>query len=413
MKKIFLLLIALLLCHQFSYCQTNAAFQQMLSEINADSIRATVQDLQDFPSRFAIHGNKDAAQYIIHRLNQYGIANAAIDSFPVNVDYSWLANGAIHQYMYNVKGSLTGSAYSDSILILGAHYDCVTMNEEHSIIYDTTEGADDNASGVAVMLEIARILHLHQFVPRYTVDFMAYDGEEFGLYGSQYDAQKRNQNHDKVKIMLNNDMVANDPNNQGKMTIYWYDNSLTERSDAALMCDNFTTLTPVIYDIAGNGLSHNSDSYAYYLQGFHAIFAIENEFSPYYHGPLDITSQYNYHFTAEVAKMNLAMLIHYASHDVFSLPDAIAEYDNAIITPSIYPNPASNQSTLSFYLTNDENVTISLFNISGQRVYLSNTVQLSSGFNHIELTVNQLTSGIYFCKIQTENGSKTVKLIKQ
>lgn len=414
MKKIVLFILAILTGIEISNAQISEQdFQEMLSEINADSIRATVQDMQNFSSRFALHGNKDVADYVIARLQQYGVTNAIIDSFQVNVDYNWLAGGAIHRYMYNVKGTLEGSSSVDSTVILGSHLDCITANSDYSIIYDTTAGADDNASGIAVMLEVARVCHNHQLIPRLDIDFMAYDGEEFGLYGSQYDAQQRIQNQDKILLMLNNDMVANDPNNQGLMNIFWYDNSMQERSNASLMCDNFTTLTPVIFDIAGNGLSHNSDSYAYYLQGFHAVFAMENEISPYYHGPLDVTAQYNYNYAAEVAKMNLAMLIHYSCHNVFSLSEDIENYTNTIQAPAIFPNPTYDQTTLSYYLNNNEDVTISLLNISGQQLVFQKMGLQTSGLHHTQLNVGNLSRGIYFCKIQTSNGSKTVKLIKK
>lgn len=84
----------------------------------------------------------------------------------------------------NVLGVLPGSDPDgiNQIVILGAHYDHLGADPDGTV----WGGANDNASGVAVLLEIARLWHEQGYVPQRTVLFAAWDGEEIGLYGSEY-----------------------------------------------------------------------------------------------------------------------------------------------------------------------------------------------------------------------------------
>ena len=87
----------------------------------------------------------------------------------------------------NVLGVLPGRdpRLSHEVLILGAHYDHIGLDPNG----DLYAGANDNASGVAVLLEIARIWHQAGYRPDRTVLFAAWDGEEQGLLGSSYYVQ--------------------------------------------------------------------------------------------------------------------------------------------------------------------------------------------------------------------------------
>ncbi|MBN1995256.1 MAG: M20/M25/M40 family metallo-hydrolase [Anaerolineae bacterium] len=84
----------------------------------------------------------------------------------------------------NVLGVLPGRdpEYAGELVILGAHYDHVGEDPDGTV----WPGANDNASGVAVLLETARAWHAQGYVPRRTVLFAAWDAEEIGLDGSRY-----------------------------------------------------------------------------------------------------------------------------------------------------------------------------------------------------------------------------------
>ncbi len=92
---------------------------------------------------------------------------------------------------YNVVGVLPGSdpKLKDETIVIGAHYDHLGRGGEGSLAPregDIHHGADDNASGVAGVLELARLFKSQKLRPRRTLVFMAFSGEEEGLLGSNY-----------------------------------------------------------------------------------------------------------------------------------------------------------------------------------------------------------------------------------
>lgn len=88
-------------------------------------------------------------------------------------------------------------------IVIGAHYD--HLGTKRGKIY---HGADDNASGTAALLEVARSFTRRNYKPQYTLLFVAFDAEELGLYGSKAYVEKYHLTADNVKAMINMDMVG-------------------------------------------------------------------------------------------------------------------------------------------------------------------------------------------------------------
>src|SRR6185312_5893806 len=90
----------------------------------------------------------------------------------------------------NVVAVLDGEGpLANETIVLGAHYDHLGHGGEGSLAPWTTEihnGADDNASGTATLLEVAHRLATSSQKPRHRIVFIAFTGEERGLYGSAY-----------------------------------------------------------------------------------------------------------------------------------------------------------------------------------------------------------------------------------
>jgi len=397
MKKLLFLIAFIFVFANFSQAQTREEFEQMLSQINSDSLRQTVMDMQSFQNRFCGVGNKQVAQYIVNRLQGYGVANAAVDSFLLELD-PWFAP-PINRYMYNVKGTLTGSGQADSTVIVGAHLDAVSFYEGTYYLVDTaTAGADDNASGIAVMLEMARILHLNNLTPRLNISFMGYDAEEVGLYGGYYDALDRFNANEKIAVMLNNDMVANQPEvDEWTLTLHWYDNATDIVEKATELCEEFSTLTPYIPTGSENDERQASDSWAYAQQGFKALFSIEHFFSPYYHTLLDTYDNCNFAYTAEVAKMNFALLFNYAFTDVLALD--IEDFSISSNSVKLFPNPATNYVDLQLPSSVQFDNEVGIYDIYGK---LCKTFMLNDGTARIQIA--DLVNGVYFIRLQNKQG---------
>lgn len=119
----------------------------------------------------------------------------------------------------NVVASLDGiGPLANEALVVGAHYDHLGRGGWGSLAIGAAEevhnGADDNASGTAVLLEAARLLAARVNTPRRRLIFIAFSGEELGLYGSKRYVEDPLVPLDKTVAMLNLDMVGRLRNNQ-------------------------------------------------------------------------------------------------------------------------------------------------------------------------------------------------------
>jgi predicted outer membrane repeat protein len=173
---------------------------------------------------------------------------------------------------YNVVATQLGTVYPDAQYIVGAHYDSVS-----------NPGADDNASGVTALLEVARILSVYE--TEYTVKYIAFDLEEEGLVGSE--AYVDDHFADDIRGMISADMVAHDA---GAYTVEIYGRSTSASVKQALQA---------AINEYGNGVValrrsqlDASDHAPFERAGFAACLLIEDQYwsNPCYHGNCDSTS---------------------------------------------------------------------------------------------------------------------------
>lgn len=385
--------------------------ENILSQINADSLLRTVMDLQNFGSRFAIpygsisDGNRDVADYVSQRLEEYGITTS-IDSFykEGTAVYMWAS-----QWFYNVKGVLLSSTpIDDSLVVVGAHLDAIALSNYGA--FEIAPGADDNASGVAVMIELARICHANNLQFRRNIHFMAYDAEEFGLWGSDHDAQARNEVGEKIALMMNNDMVSYQPDDNWRIQFRWYDNAVDVVNRASSICEQYTNLTPYVAPEAENWeLATRSDSYSYYRAGYRAIFAHEYTFSTSYHTDHDLADSNNYPYLAEVTRYNMAMLTAFANP---TSGVGVNEYPAALVA-HVYPNPVANTLTVQYQLDKESPVSITVLDLTGRTVLSQPEALQSAGINHTSLDFTSLPIGMYLCQIRTAKGVETIKVVRQ
>jgi len=274
------------------------------SEVNPDSLLSYVTWLQSMGTRFALAENhRDVASMIAGKLKLMGYPNASLDSFMIDIMYG---DVRYFEWQYNVVASIEGTSMPDSVCIVGAHYD---DNLRSGNPFDIVPGANDNASGVAAMLEIARVLSRNNFTPKSTIKFIAFGAEELGLYGSTAYASKAMEDGEKIRMMLNNDMIAYEPGTDPALwtvIIKDYDNSHGLRQKAEQMCARFTSLSYV----NDNTYNQQSDSYPFALNGYKALFFFSDIMDPVYHTPDDLVTNCNFAYSGEIVKISCAMLVY-------------------------------------------------------------------------------------------------------
>lgn len=273
------------------------------SEINADSLQAYVTWLQISGTRFALADNhRDIALKIKKKFIRLGYSTCNLDSFIIVKTFK---NISYRQLQYNVTATIPGTLNPDSICVIGAHYDNILSSGDP---FSVGSGANDNASGVAATLEIARVMKKNHFSPANTIIFATFGSEELGLLGSYAYSDSLYQNSGKVKLMLNNDMIAYQPSPLKAdwiVNISDYDNSHSLRSDAEQLCTKYTSLR---YSNV-NTYNKQTDSYPFFVNGYKAIYFASGIIDPNYHTLNDKAANCNFEYSREIVRLCCAILI--------------------------------------------------------------------------------------------------------
>ena len=146
-------------------------------------------------------GGERARAYIVSRLEALGVGAPPVGRLQPFAAQGRTREGARTFNGVNILGLIEGTRVPDRYIVVTAHYDHVGVNGEQ--IYN---GADDNASGVATMLEIAARLQAAK--PEHSVIFVAFDGEERGLLGAKHFVQAPPVPLSSMAMNLNFDMIA-------------------------------------------------------------------------------------------------------------------------------------------------------------------------------------------------------------
>ncbi|MFD3835958.1 M28 family metallopeptidase [Streptomyces sp. NPDC058642] len=196
----------------------------LLREIDPDRIEATVRALVSFGTRHTLSAQDDptrgigaARDWLLAELRSYaetsgGRMTAELQSY-VQEPGPRIPTAT---RITNVVATLRGSVTPERIYVVSGHYDSRVTD-----VMDATSdapGADDDASGVAVALELARVMAKRR--PASTIVFAAVAGEEQGLFGSAYMAQRFKAAGADVQGMFTNDIVGSPTADDGTKDPY-------------------------------------------------------------------------------------------------------------------------------------------------------------------------------------------------
>lgn len=187
------------------------------------------------------------------------VMRAALNSFAktisVKIDQKFLPNYTSQ----NVIGQLTGTKHPDSVLVFSAHYD--HLGKMGNNIY--FPGANDNASGVAMLLNLAE--HYSKNAPEKTIVFMAFGAEESGIIGSQFYTENPLFPLKQINFLINLDLLGT-----GEDGIQVVNGSVHQTHfDKLLEINNQKKL---LKEIKIRGKAANSDHYWFSEKGVPAFF---------------------------------------------------------------------------------------------------------------------------------------------
>jgi hypothetical protein len=203
--------------------QKDPLIEKMVSEVNADSLKSYIRALVAFGTRSTLSTQSDpkkgigaARLWVLNKFNDFargsgGRLTALIDTSTVQGDGKRITHPVV---VGNVVARLKGSDPADDrIFIISGHLD-----SRRTDVMDATNdapGANDDASGCAAAIECARIMSQNAFPA--TVIFVTVSGEEQGLFGSEFMAEKAKKENWNIEAVLNNDIMGS--NNSSETNI--------------------------------------------------------------------------------------------------------------------------------------------------------------------------------------------------
>ena len=163
---------------------------------------------------------KAVAEYLYGQLEKMGVTMLT----PIEGDDFFMVQGADTIHSRNVVGVIEGydPKLKNEYVVIGAHYDHIGIRKiiqdgvEHVQVYP---GADDNASGVATLLEVAREISLQHFMFRRSVIIAFFGGNELGTAGSWYFLNRSFPQVENIVAMINLDMVGRS-GKENKMQVF-------------------------------------------------------------------------------------------------------------------------------------------------------------------------------------------------
>jgi len=261
--------------------------------VSTSNLSSGVQSLQDFQTRYASTSNCEAAgQYIYNAFSGLGLDDVRFAPFTFSGSYS----------SRNVVAEKTGETYPGDIVIICAHYDSTSPSASRLTL---APGADDNASGTAAVIEAARILALYPL--DFTIRFIAFSAEEWGLYGSRAYAAAAGLAGDRIVGVINLDMIA-------------YANAMPEdlqvivNAASGWLADRFldaaSSYGPLGATKTVNASFVYSDHAPFWDGGYPALLAIEDDplNNPYYHKTTDTLDKLNLEFFTSATRASVGLL---------------------------------------------------------------------------------------------------------
>jgi len=265
----------------------------ILPLVSIANLAADVQMLQDFGTRYASTAAcESSGQALFDAFSALGLDQVRFEPFHFSGAYE----------SRNVVAEKTGETYPDDVYIVCAHYDSSSPAASRQTL---APGADDNGSGVAAVLEAARALAGCDL--DFTVRFIAFSAEEWGLYGSRTYAAVARTAGERILGVINLDMIAFA--DEAPEDIHCIVNA-----ESAWLGDLFLDAGEAYGGVDGTRIVDPSfvysDHAAFWEYGYPALDATEDDplTNPYYHQITDTLDKLDLNFLVASARASTGLL---------------------------------------------------------------------------------------------------------
>ena len=346
MKPLGLIWCALLAARVFAAADTatGSAIQpqvkQIVEDISAERIHDTIAKLVSFGTRHTLSAQDDpergigaARKWIFAEFQSYS------PRLQVHYDH-WRVKktGRIFKDadLYNVIAVLPGKTSPEVEVVVSAHYDSLNIGkaaaapvagESESAVGERplkvdweksaelpAPGACDDGSGIAAVMELARVMSRYEFAK--TLVFIAFAGEEQGLVGSTLEAEKAKKDGTAIEAVLNNDIIGTDATGDGRtgnsaVNVYSDDQLDSRAQQLARYVEwagaRYLPGLKVNVQFAQDRLGRGGDQTPFQQQGYGAVrLSTPNEILANQHHDGDTLENMSVPYTTRVAKLNAA-----------------------------------------------------------------------------------------------------------
>jgi hypothetical protein len=266
----------------------------LCDEISSQNILTHIVSLSQHPTRaLSSQGSERAVEYISGRMRDQG--------WDVS-ERTFAAEGRSGVFITNIEAGYPGSGDSDSVLVLCTHYDSRADDP-----LGHAPGADDNASGAAVLLEVARVLSgIGHLETPLRVKILFFGGEEDSMLGSTHFVEQLAGGRNKIIGAINIDMIGYDAEGPKDFVIFT-DSASSGLSRIIESCA--LRLTPLRYETTLTDYA-NSDHGPFWSNGLKAVSLWEGyDHNPFYHSSLDTHDKLSPAFMTQIARALLCAVL--------------------------------------------------------------------------------------------------------
>lgn len=367
----------------------DAFVEECIDLVNAQNLEETILMLVEFGTRY--HERPEAVQAI----NAIKAKWEALAAAAGRTDVSFEIVEHFGSPMPSLIMTINGVENPDEYVIIGGHADSITWSASNA------PGADDNASGIATITEVIRVLLETGYRPQKTVQFMAYAAEEIGLVGSDEIAQTYFDEGKNVVAYVQFDMTNYQGSNQDIAIIE--DDHTSDDLNIFLieLLEHYNSTGAHALTYTSSACNYAcSDHASWEARGYLASFPFEarfNDSNPEIHTTGDVYSvSGNSNHAAKFSKLGLEFIIEVAKRSTLSTSEVDKPTVNVVV---------NNKELL--YEINDFNGKIKSLNIvdTSARNVLSKSGLETKG----KVSIASLPAGVYVAIFKDMNGKSIVK----